>query len=332
MGKRKLITRIAAAVVAASLGAASIAWAATVPLSTLGSATTVSATDTLAICQLGSACTVAQALVTATMAQLKTYFGGGTVTSVTLAPGLAKTIGTQNTGSDAVTTTGTINGQLWPVLKSSGSPYTVLAADTGNMLIAGAASYVFNAPNPASGTKGTRYQFGSDGTNGFTLTTTGGTATFYGCNPGNGTASFVVPVNVDITIIDDGTNYVCRASSSQIIPVALTYPPGINPNNLPMANIKKSSIIVGIRCTPEVAAGGTATISVVKAASATAISAGTLLHSGSCNANGTAATDQDLTVTVTTLAAGDRLGVQATGTTIWTSAGVAAGVVTVFIR
>jgi hypothetical protein len=131
----------------------------------------------------------------------------------------------------------------------------------------------------------------------------------------------------------DGANYQTSAGNYRTtIPVALTYPPGINPNNMPMANISQARTITGIRCTPEVAAGGAATITVVKAASGVALSAGTALHSGTCNANGTAATDQDLTVTTSTLAAGDRLGITTTGTTIWTSSGVATGVVTVFVQ
>lgn len=254
------------------------------------------------------------------------------LTNITLGPGLAKTIGTQNPGTDAITTTGTINKQLFPVTKATS--YSVVAADTGNDLIATGAAVVFTLPNPASGTKGTTFQFGSDGTNGFSLATVGATATFYGCTPvvAAGATTLTVELNVDVQVIDDGTNYKCTTLGTRTISYSLTYAPGINPNNLPIANFKAGRIITGIRCTPEVAAGGAATISVVKAASGTAISAGTALHSGSCNANGTAATDQDLTVTVTSLAAGDRLGITATGTTIWTSSGVAAGVVTVFVR
>ena len=210
----------------------------------------------------------------------------------------------------------------------------MLTSDTGNFLIAGAASYQFTLPNPASGTKGTIYQFGSDGTNGFTLATAGGTATFYGCTPvaTGGSTTLVVDQNIDVTVVDDGTNYKCTTLGTRGVTSALTYTPGLNPNHLPIAGFKGSRQIVGIRCSPEVAAGGTATISVVKAASGTALSAGTVLHSGSCNANGTAATDQDLTVTTSTLAAGDRLGITTTGTTVWTSSGVAAGVVEVFVR
>jgi hypothetical protein len=262
--------------------------------------------------------------------------GSGTVTSVGLNPGLTKTIGTQNTGSDAITTTGTISGQTWPVLVAGSCTVNTNCNggntnETGELLIANAASITFTLPNPAAGTEGSSYFFGSDGTNGYTLTTAGGAKTLYGCPQGGGT-SLVVQADFDVVVTDDGTNYKCTLAGSPVIPLPITYAPGINPNNLPIANINQPRTIVGIRCNPEVAAGGSATITFVKAASGTALSAGTALHSGSCNANGTAATDQTLTVTVTTLAAGDRLGITTTGTTIWTSSGIAAGVGTVFVR
>jgi hypothetical protein len=145
-----------------------------------------------------------------------------------------------------------------------------------------------------------------------------------------GTSLVLSAENTSLVTTDAAGNI--RVSPVQTISYSLTYPPGINPNNMPIANFRGPKVIVGIRCSPEVAAGGSATISVVKAASGTALSAGTVLHSGSCNANGTAATDQDLTVTNSTLAAGDRLGITTTGTTIWTSSGIATGVVTVFVR
>ncbi len=139
--------------------------------------------------------------------------GSGSVTVVTLAPGFTKTVGTCNPGTDTITTTGTINGQLCIVLKTSGSPYTVLTTDTGNMLLAGAGSYRFNPPNPSSGTKGSPYSFGSDGTNGYTLGTLGGTATFYGSSHCTGATTAVVPANIDTFIEDDGINYKCTEAS-----------------------------------------------------------------------------------------------------------------------
>jgi hypothetical protein len=144
-------------------------------------------------------------------------------------------------------------------------------------------------------------------------------------NPGAG------PVGRDFqTTTQAIANLSPAATPTLILPIA--YAPGINPNNIPLAQIEKTRKVTAITCRPEIATGGTATITVVKAASGTALSAGTPLHSGSCNANGTAATDQTLTVTVSSLAAGDTVGLITTGTTIWTSAGVATGIVTVYVQ
>lgn len=114
------------------------------------------------------------------------------------------------------------------------------------------------------------------------------------------------------------------------IPVAVGWPATLNPNNIVMAVVNQNSTITAIIGSVEIATGGAATVSVYKAPSATACSAGTVLHSGSFNANGTAATNQTLTLTVTTIAAGERLCLQATGTTAWT-AGTGVGTMTVFL-
>jgi hypothetical protein len=68
---------------------------------------------------------------------------------------------------------------------------------------------------------------------------------------------------------------------------------------------------VGVVETPN---GAAANISVVKASSGTALSAGIPIHSGSFDANGAAAINQTLPVTMTSLAIGDRLGLISTGT------------------
>lgn len=78
----------------------------------------------------------------------------------------------------------------------------------------------------------------------------------------------------------------------------------------------------------DTAATNAVTATIVKATSATAISAGTALHSGTYNAQGTANTNQVLTVSATagvpTIAAGSRVGINFSG-----SPGVAgAGVIT----
>jgi hypothetical protein len=76
--------------------------------------------------------------------------------------------------------------------------------------------------------------------------------------------------------------------------------------------------------------GGAATISVVKAASGVPLSSGTVLHSGAFNANSNAGADQGLTVTTSSLANGDRLGLISAGGNFVSGGGV--GVITVFIQ
>jgi hypothetical protein len=114
------------------------------------------------------------------------------------------------------------------------------------------------------------------------------------------------------------------------VPVSLGWIATVNPNNTVIAVINQASTISAIIGAVEVATGGTSTVSVNKAPSGTACSAGTTLHSSSFNANGTAATNQTLTVTTASLAAGDRLCLVTTGTTAWT-AGTGIGAITVFL-
>lgn len=102
--------------------------------------------------------------------------------------------------------------------------------------------------------------------------------------------------------------------------VPLSWTPGINPNNLVVFTAPVAMIVKGIAGRLEVAEGAAATLSIVKAASGTALSAGTALHSGSFNANGSAATNQTLALSATladiALAPGDSIGAQTTGA--WT--------------
>jgi hypothetical protein len=148
------------------------------------------------------------------------------------------------------------------------------------------------------------------------------------------TAATIQPntISAVTTSGSSGTGAINTNLGTAPVPLSISYSPGINPNNIPIFRANASRTVTGIVCRPEVAAGGAATISVVKAASGTALSAGTVLHSGSFNANGTAATDQALTVTTSSLASGDTVGITTTGTTVWTSSGVATGVCTVYIQ
>ena len=90
--------------------------------------------------------------------------------------------------------------------------------------------------------------------------------------------------------------------------------PGANPNNGFVALIEQTQTVTAIVGNPEVVNGVSATVSVLRAPSGTLVSAGTLLHTGSFNANASAGTNQTLTLSGTpVLNAGDRIGFQTTG-------------------
>jgi hypothetical protein len=95
-----------------------------------------------------------------------------------------------------------------------------------------------------------------------------------------------------------------------------------------VATIDEASTVASIVGTVHVAVGSTSTLSVYKAPSGTACSGGTVLHSGSFNANGTANTNQTLTLTTTALSAGDRVCVVTSDSANWL-AGSGIGGVTV---
>jgi len=137
---------------------------------------------------------------------------------------------------------------------------------------------------------------------------------------------------------DDGAGCTAGAASTSTagiaklhnVPLSIGWPAALNPNNTIIAVVNQASTISAIIGAVETATGSAATVSVSKAPSGTACSAGTVLHSGSFNANGTAATNQTLTVTTSTVAAGDRLCLQTTGTTSWTG-GTGIGTISVFL-
>lgn len=113
--------------------------------------------------------------------------------------------------------------------------------------------------------------------------------------------------------------------------LAIGWPSGIDPNNNIIATVDEASTVASIVGTVSAAVGSAATVSIYKAGSGTACSSGTVLHSGSFDANGTANTNQTLTVTTTALSAGDRLCLVTTGGANWTG-GSGIGGVTVRIN
>jgi hypothetical protein len=110
--------------------------------------------------------------------------------------------------------------------------------------------------------------------------------------------------------------------------VAIGWDPNIDPNNNVIATIDQASTVASLVGTVHVAVGATATLSINKAPSGTACSGGTTLHSGTFNANGTANTNQTLTLTTTSLSAGDRLCVVTSDSANWL-AGLGIGGITV---
>lgn len=124
-----------------------------------------------------------------------------------------------------------------------------------------------------------------------------------------------------------GTN---PTPSSTTVPLAIGWDPALDPAGNIIANINQASTITAIVGSITTPVGATATLSVYKAPSGTACSAGTVLHSGSMNANGTASTNQTLAVTSASLSVGDRVCLVTSDASNWTT-GVGMGGVTVFV-
>lgn len=110
---------------------------------------------------------------------------------------------------------------------------------------------------------------------------------------------------------------------------------GVDPNKMVVFTAPSARIVTSIRGTVADAVGSAATVSIYKAPSGTTCSSGTIQHSSSFDANGTAATNQTLTLSATSsdlqMAAGDRLCLSTTGGANWTS-GTGNGGVTVATR
>jgi hypothetical protein len=112
------------------------------------------------------------------------------------------------------------------------------------------------------------------------------------------------------------------------IPISVGWIAGQNPNSANIAVINQSMTVQAIVGTLETAVGAAATVTVNVATPGQACAAGTPLHSGSFNANG-GSTNQSLSVTVPTLAIGNRICLQATGGANWVS-GAGIGSITIF--
>lgn len=142
-----------------------------------------------------------------------TIVGGSTPGAFTIGSGFTNTQGTRNQGNNTISSGANFFGQFFPVSKTVS--YIVnsqfgTTSDSRTMLIANGSGISFTLPQPAAGTIGVTYQFGSNGTNGYTLTTAGLTALFYGCSgPAAGATSYAFAANIDVQVIDTGTAYKC---------------------------------------------------------------------------------------------------------------------------
>ncbi|MGH9307699.1 MAG: hypothetical protein ACRD0I_12570 [Acidimicrobiales bacterium] len=136
---------------------------------------------------------------------------GGGSTTITLGSGLGNSQSVYNTGTQTVTNGSTIFPQVfYKAITVSCTVNTNCSAGTSDSayeFVATAANVTYTLPNP--GVVGNApFNFGSDGTHSYIMTTSGGTATFYGCGLG-GNTSMTVTVNIDVMVTTDGTNYKC---------------------------------------------------------------------------------------------------------------------------
>lgn len=142
--------------------------------------------------------------------------GGGGATTITLAPGLGNSSSTYNPGTQTVTNGSTLYPQFFYYGQSQSCTVNSTCAgsaanDSGYALTATAASVTFTMPNP--GAVGSAPQnFGYDGTHSYTLTTSGGTASIYGC----GASATSITVSYPTQLITDGANYMCVPSGAAL--------------------------------------------------------------------------------------------------------------------
>lgn len=156
---------------------------------------------------------------------------------------------------------------------------------------------------------------------------------------GPGAGSQAATLNASCAdLLDDGAGCTAGAASTGMagiaklhnVPVAVGWPAQLDPHNVVLVNIDQASTITKIVGVNEVLVGAAATLSVYKAASTVSCADGTILHSGTFDANASLDTNQELTLTATTLAAGDRICLQTTDSANWL-AGAGVGTITVFL-
>jgi hypothetical protein len=111
--------------------------------------------------------------------------GGGGSTTITVAPGLTSTPGTQNTGTQTITNSSTVSPQNYPKDDTASYAMDTSAAciDTGTTRWANgsvAITYTLPAVGGACGLAGQSYAIADKSRHGYTITAVGGTSTFVG--------------------------------------------------------------------------------------------------------------------------------------------------------
>ncbi len=148
----------------------------------------------------------------------------------------------------------------------------------------------------------------------------------------NGRVGVTAPYGASnyIPITEAGFTRKVAASTYQAnIRPSIGWPAAIDPNKNIIATIDQASTVKSIVGTVETPVGAAATVSVYKAGTGVACTAGTAMHTGSFNANASSG-NQTLAVSVTALTAGDRLCLVTTGGANWTG-GIGIGGITVRI-
>lgn len=245
--------------------------------------------------------------------------GGGSVSITSLSPALV-VAPSPITGTGTVSITNAINSQ-------SGTTYTVLSTDaTKEVDMTGGSVATVTLPDA------TTSGFGS----GFAFTlcaeTVGSTLNNTSTSTLNGQTTLGIdPYQCDY-IRSDGTNYLV-AETGQALPYPVSWVAGESPNNAGIFRANQPMLITSIKGNVETAVGATATIAINYAASGTACSAGTALTTASFNANGTAATDQALTLSTPNIVIppGTRICLQTANGSAFT-AGAGSGQIDVYAR
>lgn len=156
-----------------------------------------------AVSSLGSNCSITSGV-----------FNCSSPTTITLAPGLASTVGTQNPGTQTITNGSTLSQQNWTSVVTSPTYTVSYPADTGSTLLSNYASgpVAYTLRDPSSGNRGSSSPvFADQSGSGFSLTATSGIATFYGFVGGGVTNPTFSAYSV-VQCVDDGTNYFCLVS------------------------------------------------------------------------------------------------------------------------